>query len=120
MQLLLERMYHKFGSLVLTHIHHHQATSAPDSLNAGDFFPWTTQKILSGETVIIQKMSDIPSEEKGIFREDMYHHIRSKLYLRVLNAIELASKPPEVRFHEDSETTGIELIEAIRVESTVK
>ena len=50
------------GSLLLTHIHHHQATSAPDSLNAGDFFPWTTQKILSGETVIIQKMSDLPSE----------------------------------------------------------
>jgi len=53
-------------------------------------------------------------------KENMYQHIRSNLYLRVLNAIELSSKPPEVCFHEDSETTGIALIEAIRAESTVK
>jgi len=50
----------------------------------------------------------------------MYQHIRSNLYSRVLNAIELASKPPEVWFHEDSETTGIELIEAMRVRSIMK
>jgi quinol monooxygenase YgiN len=49
-------------------------------------------------------------------REDMYQHIRSNLYLRVLNAIELASKPPEIFFHEDTETTGIGLIEAARGE----
>ena len=58
--------------------------------------------------------------EKWQAKEDMYQHIRSNLYLRVLNAMELSSKPPEVFFHEDSETAGIELIEAIRVESTVK
>jgi quinol monooxygenase YgiN len=53
-------------------------------------------------------------------REDMYQHIRSNLYLRVLNAMELSSKPPEVCFHEDSETAGIALIEAIRLGSAVK
>jgi len=58
--------------------------------------------------------------EKWQAKGDMYQHIQSNLYLRVLNAIELSSKPPEVSFHEDSETTGIALIEAIRVESTVK
>ena len=58
--------------------------------------------------------------EKWQTKEAMYQHIRSKLYLRVLNAIELSSEPPEICFHEDSETTGIELIEAIRVESTLK
>jgi len=47
-------------------------------------------------------------------------HIRSDLYLRVLNAIELADELPEICFHEGSETTGIELIEAIRTESKVK
>lgn len=52
--------------------------------------------------------------------EDMRRHIRSDLYLWILNAIELSSKTPEICFHEDTETTGIELIEAIRVESTVK
>jgi hypothetical protein len=59
-------------------------------------------------------MSALASRVKVTFREDMYRHIRSHLYLRVLNAIQLADKPPEVCFHEDSETTGIELIEAIR------
>jgi formate hydrogenlyase transcriptional activator len=49
------------GSLLLTHIHHpHGVEPAPDRLNAGDFFPWTVQKILSGETLIITKKSDIP------------------------------------------------------------
>jgi quinol monooxygenase YgiN len=58
--------------------------------------------------------------EKWRTREAMYQHIRSKLYLRVLNAIELSSEAPEICIHEDSETTGIELIEAIRVESALK
>ncbi|MGZ6210190.1 MAG: hypothetical protein ACXWL9_08590, partial [Syntrophales bacterium] len=34
----------------------------PERLNTKDFFPWTLQKALSGETVIIGKMSDLPSE----------------------------------------------------------
>src|SRR5512138_2631936 len=34
----------------------------PERVNATDFFPWTVQKILSGETVTIGKMSDLPSE----------------------------------------------------------
>jgi|WetSurMetagenome_2_1015567.scaffolds.fasta_scaffold181880_3 quinol monooxygenase YgiN len=58
--------------------------------------------------------------EKWQAEEDMYQHIRSNLYLRILNAIELSSKPPEVCFHEDSETAGIELIETIRIGSAVK
>jgi quinol monooxygenase YgiN len=58
--------------------------------------------------------------EKWQTQKDMYQHIRSNLYLRVLNAMELASKAPEVCFHEDRETTGIELIEAIRIGSAVK
>jgi quinol monooxygenase YgiN len=53
--------------------------------------------------------------EKWQAKEEMYRHIRSNLYLRVLNAVELASKPPEISFHEDLGTTGIGLIEAIRV-----
>jgi transcriptional regulator with GAF, ATPase, and Fis domain len=34
----------------------------PQQLNATEFFPWTVQKVLSGETVTIGKMSDLPSE----------------------------------------------------------
>lgn len=52
--------------------------------------------------------------EKWRSKEDMNRHIRSDLYMRVLNAIELASEPPEISFYEGTETTGIELIEEIR------
>jgi len=52
--------------------------------------------------------------EKWRSKEDMNRHIRSDLYMRILNAIELASEPPEISFYEGAETTGIELIEAIR------
>jgi PAS domain S-box-containing protein len=31
-------------------------------MNGGDFFPWTVQKLLDGETVIISKMTDLPPE----------------------------------------------------------
>jgi len=52
--------------------------------------------------------------------EDMYQHIRSNLYLRILNAVELASKQPEIYFQEYSEKEGIELIEAVRSDNAAK
>ncbi len=55
--------------------------------------------------------------ERWQTKEDLHRHIRSTLYLRVLNAIELASEPPEIYFHEGAETTGIELIEDLRIRS---
>lgn len=49
--------------MLLTYIHHHQNIKpTPDRLNAEEFFPWTIQKILAGETVTIAKMSDLPPE----------------------------------------------------------
>ena len=53
--------------------------------------------------------------ERWQTKEDMYKHIGSNLYLRVLNAIELSSGPPEIFFHEGSETIGMELVESIRM-----
>jgi formate hydrogenlyase transcriptional activator len=51
------------GTLLLTHIHQPPgSTSPPDRMNAMDFFPWTVQKILGGETVTISKMTDLPPE----------------------------------------------------------
>jgi formate hydrogenlyase transcriptional activator len=34
----------------------------PESMDAHQFFPWTMQKILDGETVILSKMTDLPLE----------------------------------------------------------
>ena len=52
------------GALLLTHIH--QTTGSlphiTERMNGGDFFPWTVQKLLDGETVIISKMTDLPPE----------------------------------------------------------
>jgi transcriptional regulator with GAF, ATPase, and Fis domain len=51
------------GALLLTHIYQTQgATPPPERPNALDLFPWETQKVLAGETVIIRKMSDLPPE----------------------------------------------------------
>jgi DNA-binding NtrC family response regulator len=51
------------GALPLTHIHQLQGGSPPpEGLNARDFFPWTAQKVMAGQTVTITKMSDLPLE----------------------------------------------------------
>ena len=51
------------GTLLLTHIHQPPGSlPPPERMNAKDFFPWTAQKILRGETVTISKMTDLPPE----------------------------------------------------------
>ena len=45
----------------------------------------------------------------------LHAHIRSGLYLRLLHAMELASEPPVISFHEVSKTRSMELIEELRV-----
>lgn len=49
-------------------------------------------------------------------KEELYRHIRSNLYLRVLAAMELAMRVPDLRFHEVSEPTGMELIRSLRIQ----
>ncbi len=49
-------------------------------------------------------------------KEELYRHIRSDLYFRVLAAMELALKTPELRFHEVSGPMGMELIKSLRSE----
>jgi formate hydrogenlyase transcriptional activator len=57
------------GMLLLTHIHQPaEIRATPERMNARDFFPWTTQKVLSDETITISKMTDLPSEA-GLDRE---------------------------------------------------
>ena len=49
--------------MLLTHSYQTQGgTPAPEGMNAMDFFPWETQKVLAGETVTLAKMSDLPPE----------------------------------------------------------
>ncbi len=46
--------------------------------------------------------------------EDFIRHIRSDLYARMLEAMELSTKKPEVNFFEVTSMKGMELIEAVR------
>jgi len=46
-------------------------------------------------------------------------HIRSETYHRLLTALELSSRPPEIRFDRVSGTKGMDLIERIRGQEQV-
>ena len=49
--------------LLLTHFHHLPGLpSLPEGTSAKDFWPWTMQKILGGETLVISKMAELPAE----------------------------------------------------------
>jgi formate hydrogenlyase transcriptional activator len=51
------------GTLLLTHIHQPpEIPPPPDRMNAVDFFPWATRRVLGGKTVTISKMIDLPPE----------------------------------------------------------
>jgi formate hydrogenlyase transcriptional activator len=51
------------GVLLLTHIHQPPGSPPPPKhLDAGNLYPWATQKLLGGETVTISKMTDLPPE----------------------------------------------------------
>jgi formate hydrogenlyase transcriptional activator len=51
------------GVLLLTHIHQPpEILTPPVRMNAREFFPWTAQKVLGGETVTISQMADLPPE----------------------------------------------------------
>ncbi len=60
---LLQVSEREAGKLLLTHIHQPPENPLPlGQMDARDFFPWTAQKALEGETVVISKMTDLPPE----------------------------------------------------------
>jgi quinol monooxygenase YgiN len=46
--------------------------------------------------------------------EGLSRHIQSNIYRWTLAAMELASDPPEICFHQISETRGLEMVESLR------
>lgn len=53
-------------------------------------------------------------EEQWNSAKDLHAHIQSGLYLRILNAMELASEQPKMSFHEVSQTSSMQLVEELR------
>ena len=53
------------GILLLTHVHQPPGSpSPPAKLNPMDFYPWIVPKLLSGETVAVSKMTELPAEAR--------------------------------------------------------
>jgi len=51
------------GILKLVSLYQPPESLPPEErMNAKDFFPWSEQKVLSGETVVISKLTDLPPE----------------------------------------------------------
>jgi transcriptional regulator with GAF, ATPase, and Fis domain len=51
------------GSMLLTHVHQPPGSrQPPEVMNAKDYWPWTLQKILDGETITISKLAHLPAE----------------------------------------------------------
>jgi PAS domain S-box-containing protein len=60
---LLQVSEAEHGAVLFTHVHQPPGTRPPpERVDARNYFPWTTQKALSGEVVAISKMSDLPPE----------------------------------------------------------
>jgi quinol monooxygenase YgiN len=58
--------------------------------------------------------------EKWRTDDEMHHHMRSTLYGRLLEGMELSVKAPEVCIYDIASTCGLELIEAVRRTKAVK
>ncbi len=52
--------------------------------------------------------------ETWLSEEELYRHVQSGAYRWNLAAMELASVPPEICFHQISNTRGLDLVEALR------
>jgi quinol monooxygenase YgiN len=55
--------------------------------------------------------------ERWESEKELHRHIQSILYLGVLNAMDLATEPREINFHEISDTKSMDLIVALRTAS---
>lgn len=53
-------------------------------------------------------------------KEQLYAHIQSDMYFRVLAAMDLAARAPDLRFHEVSEPVGMELIRSLRAHGSTE
>jgi formate hydrogenlyase transcriptional activator len=70
------------GNLLLTNLYQPpDILTPPDRMNARDFFPWTVQKVLGGETVTISKMTDLPPEADRDRESFCAYNTKSGVYI---------------------------------------
>jgi quinol monooxygenase YgiN len=75
-----------------------------------------------GSSVYLKKFEEevVLYLEQWQSREDFERHVRSNQYDRILVALDLARKPPEIDIFEDGALGGMEVIEAIRTRGDIK
>lgn len=66
-------------------------------------------------TAVVGPGKSICYMERWRTREALDRHLRSPLYCRVLEAIELSRTPPTVEFYEIISLGGLDLIESVRL-----
>jgi len=59
-------------------------------------------------------------EELWMNDEDLQHHLRSEKYRKILLAIEMGSKKPEIRFETIAQSSGVETIEKARTKTVTR
>jgi quinol monooxygenase YgiN len=52
--------------------------------------------------------------QKWLSEEGLHRHIQSEIYRWTLAAIELATEPPEICFHQISDSRGLDMVESLR------
>ncbi len=57
--------------------------------------------------------------ERWRSEEDLKRHIQSDAYLKILGLVELSREPPEIHFYRVVESSGLELVEKLRVQEPV-
>jgi formate hydrogenlyase transcriptional activator len=78
------------GVLPLTHVHQPEVSALPEGLNGIEFFPWTAQKVLAGQTVTINKISDLPPEAERDRKSFGLYGTKSA----VIVPLSIGGKPP--------------------------
>jgi quinol monooxygenase YgiN len=68
----------------------------------------------SGVFAALDEEASLLYQEVWNSEEALSRHIRSPLFSRILSAMDLAAREPEVRFHEVSSSKGMEWVEALR------
>ena len=56
-------------------------------------------------------------EELWLSDEEVHHHLRSDKYRKILLVVEMAAEPPEIRFDNITDSSGVEIIEQARIQS---
>ena len=79
---LWQTLEHEPGTFLLTHVYQPPGSLPPaERMILGDFWPWAYQRIMSGKTVIVEKISDLPAEAERDRESFNLYGTKSGIYI---------------------------------------